>query len=272
MSSTNPYILIPNKKIQQLTKKSKLEEITAYALIRNEVKDDKLQASISENELASTFGVTERTVNTYVKHLKDAGLFIEVNKKMGNGDHRYNVYVLEDPREGFSAISKDLLQDPNLSPTDIGLLILLKTHCLPGTNYLPFSSYSKLGELLKIDRVRLKSLIERLSDHLEINKDSIIITNPDILISIKDTDLNKIYDIICEFCREKGVQPPLRNKGQKNNQHLLLCHYGHEEQFISLLHSRFKDLPPKPTFAYFAKGLCGKVAVKQEITSPTILL
>ena len=71
------YIQIPNSITTKLTKRSKHEEAFVYAIIRNEIKDNSLKASITEKQLANTVNMTERTVYNYVSDLKIKGLLMK---------------------------------------------------------------------------------------------------------------------------------------------------------------------------------------------------
>ena len=60
------YIQIPNSITTKLTKRSKLVEALVYSIIRNEIKDKSLKASIPEKQIADIIKMSERTVNSYV--------------------------------------------------------------------------------------------------------------------------------------------------------------------------------------------------------------
>ena len=85
------YIQIPNSITTKLTKRSKQEEALVYAIIRNEIKDKSLKASIPEKQIADIIKMSERTVNSYVSDLKNIGLLNEPERKQGKSDGKNNL-------------------------------------------------------------------------------------------------------------------------------------------------------------------------------------
>lgn len=73
------FIQIPNR-INQLTSKSKLEEIFTYAAIRSQIKDSNLEAAYPQNQLAELVGVHERTIRNYIDTLEKSGLILDITK------------------------------------------------------------------------------------------------------------------------------------------------------------------------------------------------
>ena len=63
------FIQIPNR-INQLTSKSKLEEIFTYAAIRSQIKDESYKAIMLKDELAELIGVNVRTIYNHVDMLE----------------------------------------------------------------------------------------------------------------------------------------------------------------------------------------------------------
>ncbi len=128
------YIQIPNSITTKLTKRSKQEEALVYAIIRNEIKDKSLKASITEKQIAEIINMTERTVNNYVSKLKKVELFEVAEQKQGKSDFRYNVYQFDYLKEDYFTILPQLFEDKNISPKLKGLLLFIKANCLKGTN------------------------------------------------------------------------------------------------------------------------------------------
>ena len=73
------FIQIPNR-INQLTKRSKLEEIFTYAAIRNQIKDSSYKAIMLKIQLAELIGVNERTIYNYTDTLEKSGLILDITK------------------------------------------------------------------------------------------------------------------------------------------------------------------------------------------------
>ena len=133
------FIQIPNR-INQLTSKSKLEEIFTYAAIRSQIKNGSLQASYPQNQLAELVGVDERTIRNYIDTLEKSGLILDITKQHGYGEYAHNVYQLEYLKSEYFIMNPELIHEESISPKLKGLLMLIKANCIKGTNYLQFNS------------------------------------------------------------------------------------------------------------------------------------
>ena len=133
------FIQIPNR-INQLTKRSKLEEIFTYAAIRNQIKDSSYKAIMLKNQLAELIGVNERTIYNYTDTLEKSGLILDITKQHGIGEYSHNVYQLDYLEEEYFIMNPSLIIEESISPKLKGLLMLIKSNCIKGTNYLQFNS------------------------------------------------------------------------------------------------------------------------------------
>ena len=133
------FIQIPNR-INQLTKRSKLEEIFTYAAIRNQIKDSSYKAIMLKIQLAELIGVNERTIYNYTDTLEKSGLILDITKQHGIGEYSHNVYQLDYLEEEYFIMNPSLIIEESISPKLKGLLMLIKANCIKGTNYLPFNS------------------------------------------------------------------------------------------------------------------------------------
>ena len=133
------FIQIPNR-INQLTKRSKLEEIFTYAAIRNQIKDSSYKAIMLKNQLAELVGVNERTIYNYTDTLEKSGLILDITKQHGIGEYSHNVYQLDYLEEEYFIMNPSLIIEESISPKLKGLLMLIKSNCIKGTNYLQFNS------------------------------------------------------------------------------------------------------------------------------------
>lgn len=133
------FIQIPNR-INQLTKKSKLEEIFTYAAIRSQIKDESYKAIMLKDELAELIGVNVRTIYNHVDMLEKSGLILDITKQHGTGEYSHNVYQLDYLKEEYFIMNPDLIYEDSISAKLKGLLMLIKTNCIKGTNYLQFNS------------------------------------------------------------------------------------------------------------------------------------
>ena len=135
----SPFIQIPNR-INQLTKRSKLEEIFTYATIRNQIKDSSYKAIMLKIQLAELIGVNERTIYNYTDTLEKSGLILDITKQHGTGEYSHNVYQLDYLKEEYFIMNPNLITEESISTKLKGLLMLIKSNCIKGTNYLPFNS------------------------------------------------------------------------------------------------------------------------------------
>ena len=268
------YIQIPNK-IQEITKKSKLQEIYAYGLIRCEIKDNSYSASISEKELAELGGWSERTSRNYVKDLEKVKLILSTKKKQGKGDHRYNVYKLAKLSRDYSIYHPDFFSDPNLTSEQKGLIMLLKSYCIPGTRHMPYPSNEAVSKILKMNSDVLGEKIRELKRLRQVRKigKTLILTNPYILLATNmKQDKNWIYEIIYRFCLVKGVVPPTKNDYDSKNLGIIVAQYPYPEALLKALVERFKNLPPQLTLSYFSQGLRNMHVTKEEHPTPIFIL
>ena len=133
------FIQIPNR-INQLTKKSKLEEIFTYAAIRSQIKDESYKAIILKDELAELIGVNVRTIYNHVDILEKSGLILDITKQHGTGEYSHNVYQFDYLKDEYFIMNPDLIHEESISAKLKGLLMLIKANCVKGTNYLEFKS------------------------------------------------------------------------------------------------------------------------------------
>ena len=133
------FIQIPNK-INQLTKRSKLEEIFTYAAIRSQIKDNSYKAIMLQNQLAKLMNVTDRCIRNYTDTLEKSGLIRYTTKQHAKGEYAHNVYKLDKLEEEYFIMNPDLIHEESISAKLKGLLMLIKANCVKGTNYLEFKS------------------------------------------------------------------------------------------------------------------------------------
>ena len=153
------FIQIPNR-INQLTKKTKLEEIFTYAVIRSQIKDNSCKAIMLQNQLAELMNETDRSIRNYTDTLEKSGLIRYTTKKHGKGEYAHNVYQLDKLEEEYFIMNPELITVPSISPKLKGLLMLMQTYSVKGTNCLPFNSKIHLEEkVLHIGKNQLSTYL-----------------------------------------------------------------------------------------------------------------
>ena len=133
------FIQIPNR-INQLPKRSKLEEIFTYAAIRSQIKNESYKAIMLKDELAELIGVNVRTIYNHVDILEKFGLILDITKQHGTGEYSHNVYQFDYLKDEYFIMNPDLIHEESISAKLKGLLMLIKANCIKGTNYLQFNS------------------------------------------------------------------------------------------------------------------------------------
>ena len=274
------YIQIPNSITTKLTKKSKHEEALTYAIIRNEIKDKSLKASIPEKQIADIVNMSERTVNSYVSELKNVGLLNELERKQGKSKYPYNSYQLEELTKDYFIILPPILKDNNISSKLKGLLLFIKANCLKGTNYLHYNGETTdLASTFKVGKNQIKGYLEELNSkgYIRFIGKSIHIINENFpLFYINDMD-NMTYQTIYDYCLEHDSIPPLKNvdsKGKDKALRLIVGKFTNDyESLRNVLEERCQKLPEHPSLEYFCQVLVNRKPTKEgKACKPDILL
>ena len=271
------YIRIPNA-ILKLTERCKHEEALVYAIIRNEIKNKSLKASIPENQIADIINMSERTVNSYVSGLKNVGLLNEPERKQGYSKYPYNVYQFNQLKKDYFIILPPILFDNNISPKLKGLLLFIKANCWSGTNYLKFGG--KTTDLAKkigvgknsgyLNELESKGYIRYIGNTLHI-----INENFPLFLNL-DMD-NMTYQIIYDYCLQHDSIPPVKDvdcKGKDKALSLIVAKFTNDyDSLRNVLEERCKSLPEHPSLEYFCQVLVNRKPTKKDKTcKPDILI
>ncbi len=185
--------------------------------------------------------------------------FFTITKRCGIGGYAHNVYHLDYLSKDYFVIEPEFITDKNISPQLKGLLLLIKTHCIKGTNYLQFSSKEELSKLLHVGR-------NQLSVHLkELEKNGLIRFIDDTLhlpceyfkLSIVDEIYNRMYETIYNYCLSKGCVPPYKD-ADTYDIGAILTHFDTPDELLKALDARCSKLPRKVSFAYLTETLLNK--------------
>lgn len=259
------FIQIPNK-INQLTKKSKLNEIYTYAAIRSQIKDRTLQAAYPQEQLAKLLGVGDRTIRSYINELETAGLITEIKKQYGKGEYAHNVYQMEYLAKEYFILDPAFITDDTISACLKGLLLLMKTYCIKGTNYIRFNSREHLSEMLHIGKNQLPNYLKELEEKGFIRFIGNTLHLPLLYFKlfIKDNSCNELYQTIYEYCLSQNVTPPYRDVDTRDMEMIGERFYTPED-LLSALRGRCPQLPEQVSLAYFTKALVNK---KRKMEKP----
>lgn len=250
------FIQIPNK-INQLTKKSKLYEIITYATIRSQIKDSSYTAAYPEKQLSEELGVNERTIRNYIANLEDANLFT-ITKRSGTGEYAHNVYKFDYLSEYF-AIEPEFITNREVDPKLKGLMLLIKTHCAKGTNYLQFNSQEQLSKLLHIGKNQISTYLKELESKGMIRyiADTLHLPCKYFKLSITEGIYQKTYEIIYQYCLSKDCVPPFKDV-DTNDLGAIIAHYPEPDDLLQALRTRCSKLPQNVSFAYLTEALLNK--------------
>ena len=276
------FIQIPNL-ILCLTKRSKHEEAFVYAAIRNEIKDDSRKASCSEKMLGELLGCTERTINTYVANLKQAGLLRVAQLKQGRTPYPYNVYQFDSLDKDYFYILPSFIYDGNISAKLKGLLLFIKANCWKGTNYIRFSGKTTdLAQMLGVGKNIISGYLDELKSkgYIRFIGKSLHITDKRFPLSMNDKDMwNTTYEIIYDYCLTHNRIPPVKNVDKKKDKALswIVAEYMNENdkrdksqrqdqlefgRLKNALNERCTNLPENLTLEYFCQALVNKLPHK----------
>ena len=85
-------------------------------------------------------GVGERSIRNYIDTLEKSGLILDITKKHGTGEYAHNVYQFDKLTNEYFIMNPNLITEQSISAKLKGLLMLIKSNCIKGTNYLQFNS------------------------------------------------------------------------------------------------------------------------------------
>lgn len=272
------YIQIPNS-ITQLTKRCKHEEALVYAIIRNEIKDKSLKASIPEKQIADIVNMSERTVNSYVSDLKESGLLIVAERKQGGSEYPYNVYQFNQLKEDYFVILPPILFDNNISPKLKGLLLFIKANCWSGTNFLRYNGKTTdLADTLRVGKNDIKGYLDELESkkYIRFIGRSLHIINDNFPLYQDANMWNITYQIIYDYCLEHDIVPPFKNVGKNHkdkNLSWIVGEYQNDyDRLRNTINDRCKNLPIDLSLEYFCQILCNKRPKKEERTNTPVTL
>ena len=260
------YIQIPNR-INQLTSKSKLNEIFTYSAIRSQIKDSSYRAAIPQKQLAEQTGVSERTIRNYIDTLTEAGLITDTTKRHGIGEYDHNVYKMDYLSEDYFMMNPMMITEESIEPKLKGLLMLIKTYCHKGTNCLPFNSKEHLANMFRVGKNQIASYLSELEEKgfIRIMEKTLILSKEYFYLSVKDNLYNQLYEMIYDYCLSQDAVPPYKD-ADRNDIGLIAAAFPHPDLLLSTLKNRCPKLPRNVSMSYFTKVLRNREAETTETT------
>lgn len=260
------FIQIPNR-INQLTSKSKLNEIFTYAAIRSQIKNSSYRAAIPQKQLAELTGVNERTIRNYIDTLTEAGLITDTTKQHGLGEYDHNVYKMDYLSEDYFMMNPMMITEESIEPKLKGLLMLIKTYCYKGTNCLPFNSKEHLANMLHVGKNQIASYLRELEEKgfIRIKEKTLILSKEYFYLSVKDNLYNQLYETIYDYCLSQDAVPPFKD-ADRNDIGLIAAAFPHPDLLLSTLKNRCPKLPRNVSMSYFTKVIRNREAETSEST------
>lgn len=285
------FIQIPNSITTRLSKRSKHEEAFVYATIRSQIKDNSLHASYPQSTLVDYFiqdekaisdrerRYKERTINNYVAELKKVGLLEVTERKLGESEYPYNVYLFDELKKDYFMILSPLLCDKNISPKLKGLLLFIKANCWSGTNYLLFNGMTTdLAEKLRVGKNQIKGYLEELKSkgYIRLIGKSLHIVNENFPLFRKNDMDNMTYQIIYDYCLEHDSIPPVKNvdsKGKDKALSLIVAKFTNDyDTLCNVLEERCKKVPEHPSLEYFCQVLVNRKPTRGDDKCPSVMI
>ena len=256
------YTAIPKSIVNFQTGNSKPVDIYVWATIKCCSNHKTNISHVTEEKLSLLTGLDERTIRRVIKRLKDAGCLAvqtTVNEDADKGFIKRNTYYIKPANKNYFFLDNSFFKK-NYPAKIAGFLFLLKAICLNNTDTVQWSN-AKIAEAIGLSRNTTTALLnecQQLGLIKQIAKGYELTAGCFINSAIRKTDAG-IYKEICDFCKSKGITPPIWDKRAMS---VLLTKYNSiglsASEPITItyqLNKRCKNLPEKVSLAYFVKAL-----------------
>ena len=257
------YTVIPKSIVNFQTGNSKPVDIYVWAIIKCCSNHKTNISHVTEEKLSLLTGLDERTIRRVIKRLKDAGyLTVQtsiVKEDTDRGFIKRNSYFIKPANKDYFFLDSSFFKR-NYPAKIAGFLLLLKSVCLNNTDTIQWSN-SQIAKSIGLSRNTATVLIkecQQLGLIKQITKGYELTAGCFINSAVRKTDAG-IYKEICDFCKSKGITPPIWDKRAMS---VLLTKYNSiglsASEPITItyqLNKRCKNLPEKVSLAYFVKAL-----------------
>ena len=256
------YTVIPKSIVNFQTGNSKPIDIYVWATIKYCSNHKTNISHITEEKLSLLTGLDERTIRRSIKRLKDAGYLTvqtTVKEDADRGFIKRNSYYIKPANKDYFFLDNSFFKR-NYPAKIAGFLFLLKAICLNNTDTVQWSN-AKIAEAIGLSRNTTTALLnecQQLGLIKQIAKGYELTAGCFINSAVRKTDAG-IYKEICDFCKSKGITPPIWDKRAMS---VLLTKYNSiglsASEPITItyqLNKRCKNLPEKVSLAYFVKAL-----------------
>ena len=256
------YTVIPKSIVNFQTGNSKPVDIYVWATIKCCSNHKTNISHVTEEKLSLLTGLDERTIRRVIKRLKDASCLTvqtTVKEDADRGFIKRNSYYIKPANKDYFFLDNSFFKR-NYPAKIAGFLFLLKAICLNNTDTVQWSN-AKIAEAIGLSRNTTTALLnecQQLGLIKQIAKGYELTAGCFINSAVRKTDAG-IYKEICDFCKSKGIPPPIWDKRAMS---VLLTKYNSiglsASEPITItyqLNKRCKNLPEKVSLAYFVKAL-----------------
>ena len=217
---------------------------------------------------------TDRSIRNYTDTLENSGLIKDTTKMHGVGEYAHNVYHFEKLEEEYFILNPKFITEQSISPKLKGLLMLMKTYCIKGTNNLPFNSKKHLAEeVLHIGKNQLSTYLKELEakKFIRIIGKTMILSKEYFYLFIDDYIENLLYETIYDYCLSQNVVPPYKDS-DTNDIGMIAAHYTTPDELLSSLRKRCPKLPKIVSMTYFTQTLRNKRAETKKTTEHEFII
>lgn len=256
------YTVIPKSIVNFQTGNSKPVDIYVWATIKCCSNHETNISHVTEEKLSLLTGLDERTIRRVIKRLKDAGYLTvqtTIKEDADRGFIKRNSYYIKPANKNYFFLDNSFFKR-NYPAKIAGFLLLLKAICLNNTDTVQWSN-SQIAKSIGLSRNTITALLnecQQLGLIKRIAKGYELTAGCFINSAVRKTDAG-IYKEICDFCKSKGITPPIWDKRAMS---VLLTKYNSiglsASEPITItyqLNKRCKNLPEKVSLAYFVKAL-----------------
>ena len=228
------------KDITKIDGNNKLEAILIYAYIKSrENYKEHMLDNLTYEEISFHLNIPLQTVKNIVPTLYGNKYLFKKVDHFNKDNKTYLKYYLHETYQNFFYINNSLFKLDNYSkiPTQYvnqvrGLLLLIKAHCLNGTNCYFFQrksksgiNYAELSRVLNMDRDTIDKYLSKALDGGLIRKidNGIEIMDSNIFPYYSNKNYyDEYYKMLCKWCNQKSITPPCKDNSCLS---ILSCHY-----------------------------------------------
>lgn len=166
-----------------------------------------------------------------------------------------------------------IIAEDCITPKLKGLLMLIKTYCIKGTNCLPVNSKEHLAKMLHVGKNQITSYLRELETKglIRAIDKTLILSKEYFYLSIKDELYNQLYETLYDYCLRQDVVPPYKDT-DTHDIGMIATAFPAPDLLLTALQERCPHLPQKVSMAYFTQLLRNKRAITKKERKYEIIL